>query len=46
VGHDHDPDAQHELATPVAFVVVLLYDHALTLGEEVNPASFMNSVAI
>ena len=46
VGHDRDPDAQHELATPVAFVVVQLYDHALTLGQEVNLASFMSSVAI
>ena len=46
VGHDRDSDAQHELATPVAFVVVQLYDHALTLGQEVNLASFMSFVTI
>ena len=45
VGRDRDPDA-HELATPVAFVVVQFYDYALTLGQEVNLANFMSSVAI
>jgi len=36
VGLDCDPNAQLELALPVAFTVVLLYDHVLTFGEEVE----------
>ena len=46
VDHDRHPDAQHELVTLVALFAVQLYDHALTLEQEVNPASFLSSIAI
>lgn len=39
VGLDCDPNAQLEVALPVALVVILLYDHILTFGEEVNLAT-------
>ena len=39
VGLDCDPNAQLEVALPVVLVVIILYDHVLTFGEEVNLAA-------
>ena len=39
VGLDCDPNAQLEVPLPVVLVVIILYDHVLTFGEEVNLAA-------
>ena len=46
VDRHRDLDAQHKVAHPVAFVVILSYDHVLTFGTEVNFATFVSSNAI